>query len=136
LVKAPIHPDKDHPMNTKHSLAIIAIATVALAGCGHQTAAASYTAALNLPAPGYVQVQGGGCTVEVDSAPTDAAATTVAARLDSGTVRLAAGAYRVSAAGCRQGTPRVAVLPARVEPGLTWPTLADARPVTNWTPAK
>lgn len=122
-------------MDTKLCIAIIA-AAVALAGCGKQTAAKSYTAALSLPAPGYVQVQPDGCTVEVDSAPTNSTATTVAARLDAGTVHLAAGAYRVSAAGCRQGTPRVAVLPARVEPGLTWPTLADARPVTNWTPAK
>jgi hypothetical protein len=123
-------------MNTKLCIAIIAGAAVVLAGCGKQTTAASYTATLNLQAPGYVQVQASGCAVEVDSDPTDSAATTVVARLDSGTVRLAAGAYRVSAAGCRQGTPRVAVLPARVEPGLTWPTLADARPVTNWKPAK
>lgn len=123
-------------MNTKLSLAIIAAAAAALAGCGNQTTAKSYTASLNLPAPGYVQVQAAGCTVEVDSDPTDATATTVAARLDAGTVHLAAGAYRVTAAACHHGAPRVAVLPARVEPGLTWPALASAQPVTDWKPAK
>lgn len=123
-------------MNTKLSIAIITAATVALAGCGGQTAAKGYTASLELPTPGYVQVRASGCTVEVDSAPADAAATTVAARLDSGTVRLAAGAYRVTAAACHDGAPRVAVLPTRVEPGLTWPALTSAQPVTDWKPAK